>query len=186
MELRQCFSHNLTFFIDAKKKKKPLFPRRRRKLADGSTPVSCCYCGTYDADTWRKGYDGGVIMCNPCFELALLIDNDGRPGEENMPLVIDNTTIEFDKQQNQQHKYVASIEDYSHKPYLTRDTLSATKFSDSSTGQRLASYEPQPNQLFSLTFDSTYFDIPGRAPRWATHSGTDYHGRIQKLKFHVV
>ncbi|KAI7896252.1 uncharacterized protein EV154DRAFT_411870 [Mucor mucedo] len=161
---------------NAKKKKKPLFPRRRRKLADGSTPVSCCYCGTYDADTWRKGYDGGVIMCNPCFELALLIDNDGRPGEENMPLVIDNNTIEFDKKQNQQHKYVASIEDYSHKPYLTRDTLSATKFSDSSTGQRLASYEPQPNQLFSLTFDSTYFDIPGRAPRWATHSGTDYHG----------
>ncbi|KAI9256415.1 hypothetical protein EDC94DRAFT_523179 [Helicostylum pulchrum] len=161
---------------NAKKKKKPLFPRRRRKLADGSIPVSCCYCGTYEAETWRKGYDGGVIMCNPCFELALLVDNDGRPGEENMPLVIDNATLEFDQQQNQQHKYVASIEDYSHKPYLTRDTLSATKFSDASTGPRLASYEPQPNQLFSLTFESTYFDIPGRAPRWATHSGTDYHG----------
>ncbi|GAA5801238.1 hypothetical protein HPULCUR_006682 [Helicostylum pulchrum] len=162
---------------NAKKKKKPLFPRRRRKLADGSVPVSCCYCGTYEAETWRKGYDGGVIMCNPCFELALLVDNDGRPGEENMPLVIDNATLEFDQQQNQQHKYVASIEDYSHKPYLTRDTLSATKFSDASTGPRLASYEPQPNQLFSLTFESTYFDIPGRAPRWATHSGTDYHGK---------
>ncbi|KAI8090612.1 hypothetical protein BDF21DRAFT_460039 [Thamnidium elegans] len=161
---------------NAKKKKKPLFPRRRRKLADGSVPVSCCYCGTYEAETWRKGYDGGVIMCNPCFELALLVDNDGRPGEENMPLVIDNATLEFDQQQNQQHRYVASIEDYSHKPYLTRDTLSATKFSDASTGPRLASYEPQPNQLFSLTFESTYFDIPGRAPRWATHSGTDYHG----------
>ena len=29
---------------------------------------------------------------------------------------------------------------------------------------------------FLLTVDSTYYDIPGRAPRWASHSGTDYHG----------
>lgn len=160
---------------DAKKKKRPLFPRRKKKLADGSTPVSCCYCGTYEAEVWRKGYDGGVIMCNPCFELALFIDNDGKPAEESMPLVIDNSITGTD-QPHQQHRYVAPIEDYSHKPYLTRDTLSANKFSESSTGSRLATYEPQPNQLFSLTFDSTYFDIPGRAPRWATHSGTDYHG----------
>lgn len=153
-----------------------MFPRRRKRLADGSLPVSCCYCGTYEAESWRKGYDGGVIMCNPCFELALLVDNDGKPNDE--PLVIDNHAVELDQEQQQQNRYVASIEDYSHKPYFTRDTLSATKFSDASTGPRLASYEPQPNQLFSLTFDSTYFDIPGRAPRWATHSGTDYHGKV--------
>ncbi|KAJ2817958.1 hypothetical protein GGI24_005244 [Coemansia furcata] len=30
--------------------------------------------------------------------------------------------------------------------------------------------------LFTLIVDSTYFDIPGRAPRWASHSGSDYHG----------
>lgn len=71
--------------------------------------------------------------------------------------------------------YVASVEEYSHKPYFTRDTLSMNK---SLIGSRLTSYGPQSNQLFSLTFDSTYFDIPGRAPRWATHSGTDYHGKL--------
>ncbi|KAG0790427.1 hypothetical protein G6F21_005814 [Rhizopus arrhizus] len=149
---------------NAKKKKKSLFPRKRRKLPDGSTPISCCYCGTFEAESWRKGYDGGVMMCNPCFELALMVDNDERPSSD-MPLVIHNT----------EQQYMTSIEDYSHKPYFTRDT--ATKVNnDSAVGQRLGSYEPQPNQLFSLTFDSTYFDIPGRAPRWATHSGTDYHG----------
>ncbi|KAI8875798.1 hypothetical protein K501DRAFT_327341 [Backusella circina FSU 941] len=153
---------------NARKKKKSLFPRRRRKLPDGSTPVSCCYCGTYEAETWRKGYDGGVIMCNTCFELALLIDNDGDTNVTDMPLVVDNDGL--------QQRYVSSIEDYSHKPYFTREALSSTKFSDASTGRRLESYEPQPNQYFSLTFDSSYFDIPGRAPRWATHSGTDYHG----------
>ncbi|OBZ81845.1 hypothetical protein A0J61_10106 [Choanephora cucurbitarum] len=148
---------------EAKKRKKPMFPRRRRKLADGTTPVSCCYCGTYDANTWRKGYDGGVIMCNSCFELALLIDNDGKP-------------YTLDSLDHEQDRYATSIDDYSHKPYFTRDTLSLTKFSQSSTGPRLSTYEPQPHQMFSLTFDSTYFDIPGRAPRWASHSGTDYHG----------
>ncbi|RCH85744.1 hypothetical protein CU098_000026, partial [Rhizopus stolonifer] len=147
----------------AKKKKKPLFPRRRRRLADGTMPVSCCYCGTYDADHWRKGYDGGVIMCNACFELALLIDNDGKPC----------TSDSFDSEQDH---YVGPIDDYSHKPYFTRDTLSSTKFSQAVNGPRLSTYEPQPHQMFSLTFDSTYFDIPGRAPRWASHSGTDYHG----------
>lgn len=109
-------------------------------------------------------------MCNPCFELALMVDNDERPSSD-MPLVIHNT----------EQQYMTSIEDYSHKPYFTRDT--ATKVNnDSAVGQRLGSYEPQPNQLFSLTFDSTYFDIPGRAPRWATHSGTDYHGIKKKEK----
>ncbi|KAI7898479.1 uncharacterized protein BX663DRAFT_555836 [Cokeromyces recurvatus] len=163
---------------NAKKRKRPLFPKRRRKLANGSLPVSCCYCGTYDADSWRKGYDGGVIMCNKCFELALLIDNDGEPLPEDMPLVIenDNNETQIMQQHRLQNRYVSSIEDYSHKPYLTRDTLSLTKFNESPTSMRLASYEPQPNQLFSLVFDSTYFDIPGRAPRWASHSGTDYHG----------
>ena len=147
-----------------------MFPRRRRKLADGTTPVSCCYCGTYDANTWRKGYDGGVIMCNSCFELALLIDNDGKP-------------YTLDSLDHEQDRYATSIDDYSHKPYFTRDTLSLTKFSQSSTGPRLSTYEPQPHQMFSLTFDSTYFDIPGRAPRWASHSGTDYHGT---MKIHSI
>ncbi|KAI9255496.1 hypothetical protein BY458DRAFT_520176 [Sporodiniella umbellata] len=147
---------------NAKKKKKSLFPRKR-KLPDGSTPVSCCYCGTTEAESWRKGYDGGVMMCNPCFELALMVDNDERPSSD-MPLVIHNA----------EQQYMTSIEDYSHKPYFTRDT--ATKVNNDMVVQRLASYEPQPNQLFSLSFESTYFDIPGRAPRWATHSGTDYHG----------
>ncbi|KAI8339815.1 hypothetical protein BD560DRAFT_412468 [Blakeslea trispora] len=148
---------------EAKKKRKPMFPRRRRKLADGTTPVSCCYCGTYDASAWRKGYDGGVIMCDSCFQLALLIDNDGN-------------SYTLDSFDHEQDHYATSIDDYSHKPYFTRDTLSLTKFSQTSTGPRLSTYEPQPHQMFSLTFDSTYFDIPGRAPRWASHSGTDYHG----------
>ncbi|KAI8379148.1 uncharacterized protein BYT42DRAFT_593398 [Radiomyces spectabilis] len=145
--------------------KKRLFPKRQRRRPDGSLATSCCYCGTYDAEEWRKGYDGGVLMCKQCFDLALLIDSDGKTAET--PLIVDAEETQ---------KYVTSIDDYTHKPYLTRDALSVSKFSHTATGPRLTSYEPQPNQLFSLVFDSTYYDIPGRAPRWASHSGTDYHG----------
>ncbi|KAJ1676849.1 hypothetical protein EV182_007384, partial [Spiromyces aspiralis] len=40
----------------------------------------------------------------------------------------------------------------------------------------LDSYAPTENILFTLPHRTTYYDIPGRAPRWASHSGTDYHG----------
>lgn len=102
-------------------------------------------------------------MCNTCF--GMIYDKE-RP--------IKNAGKEVVAIEN----YAASIEDYSHKPYFTRDTISMNK---SLIGPRLTSYGPQSNQLFSLTFDSTYFDIPGKAPRWATHSGTDYHGKLHVL-----
>ncbi|CAG8460640.1 4209_t:CDS:10, partial [Ambispora leptoticha] len=127
------------------------------KKNQNGTHAQCSYCWSEESTRWRKGYNG-VLMCEDCFELAL----------------VNNPT---DESQFGQEKYAASIEDYTHTPYLTRTSVSAVKF-DSSQSQALYldSYEPAENQLFSLPFDSSYFDIPGRAPRWATHSGTDYHG----------
>ncbi|OMJ29575.1 hypothetical protein AYI69_g919 [Smittium culicis] len=94
--------------------------------------------------------------------------------------------------------YVGDIEDYSHTPYFTRDNcLTSIKPSYSSLGEKkmknsldnrhsflspippisnLSSYGPTRSTLWSLPVYSTYFNISGRAPRWATHSGTDYHG----------
>ncbi|KAJ2959449.1 hypothetical protein NQZ79_g5096 [Umbelopsis isabellina] len=138
-------------------KKSKMFPRRDQKGG-----LYCSYCNTQETVRWRKGFDG-VLMCEACFELASL-----DLIQDELPLVLDAQSEE---------RYVASIEDYSHKPYLTREALSSTKFDDmNSNAIRLASYAPTEVQLFSLSFDSTYFDIPGRAPRWASHSGTDYHG----------
>jgi hypothetical protein len=175
--------------LDARNRRKPTFMKRKRRRADGTAPITCCYCGIQDAEEWRKGYDGGVLMCVTCYDLALLVDNDGRPSDQNDNDQRNNldSTDPHDSwtvDSEQPHQYLASIDEYSHKPYLTRDALSATKFSDSLTGVRLATYEPQPNQLFSLIFDSTYYDIPGRAPRWASHSGTDYHGNENKAHTH--
>lgn len=119
-------------------------------------------------------------MCRACFEMALLVDNSDGSGNKNEPLVMNPDS------EDQQQGYATWIDDYTHKPYLTRDALSVSKFSREGQSLRLSSYEPQPHQLFSLVFDSTYYDIPGRAPRWATHSGTDYHGKGYKSCMSVL
>jgi len=86
-------------------------------------------------------------MCEDCFELVLV--NNNNAGEHQ------------DKD-----KLLVTSEDYSYQPYLTRNFCSDKKFDDlESQAMYLDSYEPAENQLFSLPFDSSYFDIPGRAPR---------------------
>ncbi|CAG8513378.1 15734_t:CDS:10 [Funneliformis caledonium] len=119
--------------------------------------IQCSYCWAEESPRWRKGYNG-VLMCEDCFELVLV--NNNTAGEHQ-----------------EKDKLLVTSEDYSYQPYLTRNFCSDKKFDDfESQAMHLDSYEPAENQLFSLPFDSSYFDIPGRAPRWATHSGTDYHG----------
>ena len=63
--------------------------------------------------------------------------------------------------------------DYSHDYYVTRNTLSQSKQDKSIT---ITSVGPALEQLYSTRFESSFFDIPSRAPRWATHSAHDYHG----------
>lgn len=72
--------------------------------------------------------------------------------------------------------YISAVEDYAHQPYLTRGMLSITKTIDESSVTFLDSYAPDQSQSYSLDIKSTYYDIPGRAPRWATHSSSDYNG----------
>ncbi|KNC99570.1 uncharacterized protein SPPG_04959 [Spizellomyces punctatus DAOM BR117] len=81
--------------------------------------------------------------------------------------------------------YRTEIEAYSHEYYLTRgvvgkasgaDEIGAAEVNKSSEFGILQSYAPTDDQLFTMGFDTSFYDIPGRAPRWATHSGGDYHG----------
>ncbi|CAJ0925754.1 8193_t:CDS:10 [Entrophospora sp. SA101] len=137
-----------------KKKTKSSLPSRGK-----GSKIQCSYCWAEESPRWRKGYNG-VLMCEECFESVLINNNNAS-----------------DMQHLETNQYITSSEDYIYRPYLTRTICSDKKFDDlESHALYLDSYEPAENQLFSLTFDSSYFDIPGRAPRWATHSGTDYHG----------
>ncbi|KAJ1913092.1 hypothetical protein H4219_005352 [Mycoemilia scoparia] len=92
--------------------------------------------------------------------------------------------------------YVGSIEDYKNNPYFSRETFAVSQPPEKNPANVddadalsqgtplhqlpglgfLESYGPTESMIFSLVVDSTYYDIPARAPRWASHSGTDYHG----------
>lgn len=80
------------------------------------------------------------------------------------------------------HHHGTLVEDYVQNTYFTRETCAASNrlLESTSVSQQplghLNSYGPTDSMLFTLIIDSTYYDIPGRAPRWGSHSGTDYHG----------
>ncbi|KAF9161150.1 hypothetical protein DFQ26_004816 [Actinomortierella ambigua] len=152
-------------------KKKPVSNRPKFKSLSSKM---CSYCWSTSSTKWRKVYNG-VLMCEDCFMAGPSI-NQSLP-----PLVngIESDTVvpEEAPTPGGVGRYATNAEDYSHSPYFTRTTVSADRFDHSqSQAVYLDSYGPAEHQLYSLTIDTTYYDIPGRAPRWATHSGTDYHG----------
>ncbi|KAJ2252969.1 hypothetical protein EV176_007498, partial [Coemansia sp. RSA 451] len=150
---------------------------------------------------WRKGY-GGVVMCETCFNAAHSLqggshdkqaptgtmygqdlfadDNDDSGQLEVVALNPFGSSLVADMEPQRQQQG-ASVEDYTQSIYFTRETCIASNrigvpsVSQQPLGQ-LSSYGPTDSMLFTLPVDSTYFDIPGRAPRWGSHSGTDYHG----------
>ncbi|KAI8908265.1 hypothetical protein DFJ77DRAFT_170976 [Powellomyces hirtus] len=101
---------------------------------------------------------------------------------EQQALVVDPLSLE--------RVYKTDIGAYSHEWYLTRrvvekagqDFLSDPRNGPLQQQQQqsdrgiLSSYAPADDHLFTMGFDTTYYDIPSRAPRWAAHSGGDYHG----------
>ncbi|KAF9902117.1 hypothetical protein EC991_005257 [Linnemannia zychae] len=166
------------------KKKMPSYKPKMR----GLSRLVCSYCWSATSAKWRKGYNG-VLMCEDCFLAGPVNDipmqppmdmetlPDSADGVGSVPLSSASLLAAQDAYNRGVGTYATSAEDYSHSPYLTRTAVSAVRFDHSSSqAVYLDSYGPAENQLFSLPIDTTYYDIPGRAPRWATHSGTDYHG----------
>ncbi|KAJ2746554.1 hypothetical protein GGI20_001265 [Coemansia sp. BCRC 34301] len=133
----------------------------------------CHYCRRSNARRWRRGY-GGVVMCDSCFGAAHSLDTREIFEEEEEE--------EGEESEEEGGEEVVAlnpfgslvVDDYSHSAYFTRDACSSAS-SELPLGP-LASYAPTDSMLYTLIVDSTYFDIPGRAPRWASHSGSDYHG----------
>ncbi|KAF9140144.1 hypothetical protein BGX30_006975 [Mortierella sp. GBA39] len=163
------------------KKKVPTYKAKMR----GLSRLVCSYCWSGTSSKWRKGYNG-VLMCEDCFLAGPVNDIPMQPpmdietlpdGVGSVPLSSVSVLAAQEEYSRGVGTYATSAEDYSHSPYLTRTAVSSVRFDHSSSqAVYLDSYGPAENQLFSLPIDTTYYDIPGRAPRWATHSGTDYHG----------
>lgn len=134
--------------------------KRPRKAA-----TACFYCWS-DADLVPESLctTGELPTCSTCYakggvaidQLASLdrllkLGEDGAGSEENGG----SPTKRLDK---------------------GRDGLGTEQSAPSAREQMLKSYRPEEEQLYSLHFDHTFYDIEDRAPRWANHSGA-YHGQ---------
>ncbi|KAJ2636746.1 hypothetical protein GGF40_002818 [Coemansia sp. RSA 1286] len=164
-------------------------PRGRKRGRPGSAK-SCHYCCTRTARRWRRGY-GGTVMCEDCFSAAHGLG--GQQQQERSGLasreLLDTQDGDADADSGELEVVALNpfgsltaplAEEYSQRIYFTRDTCAAASTAQTAPSHQplgqLQSYGPTDSMLFTLIVDSSYFDIPGRAPRWASHSGTDYHG----------
>ncbi|KAF9285619.1 hypothetical protein BGZ68_003727 [Mortierella alpina] len=182
LEKAAALTLDLEESLPSKKKSVSYKPKLR-----GLSRLVCSYCWSATSAKWRKGYNG-VLMCEDCFLAGpvnetpmqppiALDDLPTTPGSDQPALAPTTIVTTYETNERGVGRYATSSEDYSHSPYLTRTAVSAVRFDHlSSQAVYLDSYGPAENQLYSLPIDTTYYDIPGRAPRWATHSGTDYHG----------
>lgn len=138
--------------------KKSEIRRVRKPREESIEPTNCClFCRTEDPVEYKSWYEN-FIICLPCSAKAfrgLAIDD------------LDETVTIPEK----------LVTDYSEEAYFTRYVATQVDQEEVAPKENLGiTCKPADNQLYSLSFDSTYYDIPGRAPRWSTHSGEDYHG----------
>jgi hypothetical protein len=127
--------------------------------------------------SWMLSGYNGVLMCEDCFLAGpvndtpmqppiALEDQPATPSSDSLALALPAISPIHDTNARGVGRYATSAEDYSHSPYLTRTAVSAVRFDySSSQAVYLDSYGPAENQLYSLPIDTTYYDIPGRAPR---------------------
>ncbi|KAJ1826618.1 hypothetical protein LPJ56_002085 [Coemansia sp. RSA 2599] len=187
---KRCFREHLAHSggsgNSAANKKGP----RGRKGGRNAGAKSCHYCCTRTARRWRRGY-GGTVMCEDCFSAAHGLGAMQQQQQQQQQDILDVPDASTDLGADAGELEVVALnpfgsltaplaEEYSQHIYFTRDICAATSTAQAAPSHqplgRLQSYGPTDSMLFTLIVDSSYFDIPGRAPRWASHSGTDYHG----------
>ena len=143
----------------------------------------------------------GRWMCHRCMTGDDLADNG-----ENTSKRCEHADIKrpHNVEQTLVSQSAPNTADFVYQPYLTRHTVSSlvvtpqapqiknpkTSTDDNPTPELknhsvqealssqtfLKSYGPSRQQLDSFTFTSTYYDLPGHAPRWANHTHADYPG----------
>ncbi|KAI8591051.1 hypothetical protein BDZ88DRAFT_450731 [Geranomyces variabilis] len=189
-------------FREANTSVKALGPKNR-KVEQDSLEMRCAYCWSSSETDWRKGYKN-MPMCRPCFAAAstAMLLPSADPATPSFARATDTKTTESMPEAEQcatTAAYEANLGEYAHEWYWTRGSArgkgefpqdmpatgdgsltTITQFGMPNQPAQplpiLSSYEPEESHLYSLGHDSSFFDIPSRAPRWAVHSGSDYHG----------
>ncbi|PIA17269.1 hypothetical protein COEREDRAFT_86268 [Coemansia reversa NRRL 1564] len=162
--------------------------RQSRRWRKGYAGVVMCEACFNTAHSLRGGAQAKQVQAGTVCDQDLFAeaDNDS-PGELEVvalnpfgrSLITGSDAQPLPPPQQQQQG--ALIEDYTQGIYFTREAcIAPNRVGLPSVSQQplgeLSSYGPTDSMLFTLPVNTSYFDIPGRAPRWASHSGTDYHG----------
>ncbi|KAI8827096.1 uncharacterized protein EV422DRAFT_563174 [Fimicolochytrium jonesii] len=192
--------------IAANAPRKSLQPRKRRPMENSSrrrcsycwtesTPQwrrgyngmpMCQDCFELASSAWSrsdkdmcdppKDLGGGRAPMEVMEALPAAAESEYTAAEHDMSAPVLNPT-------SMEEVYKTDISAYSHEYYLTRGVVEKAGMdgteimaADSKERALLSSYAPADDQLYTLGFDTSFYDIPGRAPRWASHSGGDYHG----------
>ncbi|KAJ1969137.1 hypothetical protein H4R35_006223 [Dimargaris xerosporica] len=155
---------------------------------DDASEMQCTFCPNSLSQGWKIGL-GGMLMCHACYQTSLaqldpsqVVSASGDPSQLEAsnsadPTALSQGTSALLQEGTLLTEYSAPIEDYNFAKYLTRNSCLSTATDPAvSEVRELQSLGPAPHHLFSLAVDSSYYDILGKAPRWATHSGSDYHG----------
>jgi DNA modification methylase len=133
----------------AKDKVALLAKHLRKPKLQNPIQLQCAICRFPSPEKYRD-WNNGLTLCEICFDLQTAgLDEGARLA-----------LLELEKQ------------DFVHDHYVTRQSLSQKMLNS----HRIQSTSPLPEQMYSLQMDSTFFDIPTRAPRWSAHLGQDYHG----------
>ncbi|KAJ2848822.1 hypothetical protein IWW36_003056 [Coemansia brasiliensis] len=163
--------------------------RQSRRWRKGYGGVVMCETCFNTAHSLQGGSQDKQLPANTLYEPDLFADDNEGSGQLEVvalnpfgsSLVTTDSGSQKEQQQQQPVQTSALVEDYAQSIYFTRETcIASNRIGMSSVSQQplgqLSSYGPTDSMLFTLAIDSSYFDIPGRAPRWGSHSGTDYHG----------
>ncbi|KAI9027869.1 hypothetical protein DFJ74DRAFT_505989 [Hyaloraphidium curvatum] len=137
-------------------------PRKRPRNAQ----TSCFYCWGDEIFDASLAIPGELPTCRECYGKAGICTG---ALEASMDAAVGTLQQEMDTVRSLLHSTRSGN-------ILGAPGATASDTSPSARTSMLKSYAPADDQLYSLFYDSTFYDIEDRAPRWASHSGA-YHGQ---------
>ncbi|KAJ3273827.1 Kinesin-like protein kif3b [Terramyces sp. JEL0728] len=124
----------------------------------------CAFCRFSKATEWRQ-WNNGLLICEGCYQLTPNSLNLSVSCSSNQPIRSitnqDSTPAVV---------YACDFENYKHEYYSTRRVTNNEPEPLVETvvpPTYYSNYKPADDHLFSMIMDSTFYDIPSRAPRWA-------------------
>ena len=152
--------------------------KKRKAYLESATKCNLCEKDFYDSpdnlficSICKENDHNSSVVCGNCLrknEELYLYDCQHKEFEQEKALESGSVIDRTDK------ALCHSLDNFIPKLLGNKKRLCANILKSSKV--KFFSYGPSIDDNYSLDITSTYFDIPGKIPRWATHSGLDFPG----------